>query len=178
LVLTAFAREGLTLWLGGDFAREGLPVVRWVAFGLLLNAMARVAFWLVQGVGRPDVPAKFHILEVVVYVPILWWSTRSFGIVGAAAAWTGRVALDAGLLFFASERLVPLPEGARTSLVATTGAALAMLSLVPSVESVPLRLTAVGAAASVFCFLCWRSLLSSDERAWVRGAASALRETA
>lgn len=178
LVLVAFAKEGLTTWLGGDFAREGSPVIRWVVFGLLLNAMARVSFWLVQGVGRPDLPAKFHLLEIVFYVPLLWWSTWSFGIGGAAAAWTGRIALDAGLLFFASERLVPLPKGARTPLVATALSALAMLGLIQLVESVPLRLAAVGVVAVGFACLCWRSLLSSDERAWVRSAVSAVRETA
>ena len=178
LVLVAFAREGLTIWLGGDFAREGAPVIRWIAFGLLLSAVSRVAFWLVQGVGRPDLPAKFHVLEIVVYVPLLWWSTWSFGIGGAAAAWTGRIALDAGLLLFASGELVPLPRGVRTRLMTTVLSALAALGLIQLVESVPLRLAAVSVVVAGFACLCWRGLLSSEERAWVRNAVSDVRVTA
>jgi O-antigen/teichoic acid export membrane protein len=164
----AFANEGLSLWLGKEFARQGAPIIRWVAFGLLVSALARVAFWFIQGIGRPDLPAKFHLLETVLYVPFLWWATRSFGIAGAAAAWTGRIALDAGLLFYASRRIAPFRWPDRSSLAAITTPAVAVLVLIPHVGSAPLRLAIVAAIAAAFPWLCWRFLLSSDERTSVR----------
>jgi O-antigen/teichoic acid export membrane protein len=166
LALAAFSSEGLDLWLGPEFAREGAPVVRWVAFGLLASALARVSFWLVQGVGRPDLPAKFHLAEIVLYVPLLWWATRTFGIVGAAAAWTVRVFLDTGLLLLASQRLVPLVRAARGPLAATAAAAGAGLVLIQRVAPLGLRAAIFVVGASGFFWLCWRHLLSWDEREW------------
>ena len=168
LALAAFGRDGLRLWLGTEFARQGAPVIRWVAVGLFVSSLARVAFWLVQAAGRPDLPARFHLLETVVYLPILWWATRSFGIAGAAAAWTGRVVLDAVLLFGASRRIVPLSRTDRASLAAISGAALAALALFPEAASAALRVGAVAITAAAFGAVYWRRLLSEEERRWLR----------
>ncbi|HEX5972737.1 MAG TPA: flippase, partial [Gemmatimonadaceae bacterium] len=40
LVLVLFAREGLTLWVGAAFAAASAPVLRWLAVGIFINAMA------------------------------------------------------------------------------------------------------------------------------------------
>ena len=177
LAIMAFGRDGLRLWLGAEFARQGAPVLRWVAFGLLVSALARVAFWLVQGVGRPDLPALFHAAELVVYVPLLWWATRSFGIVGAAAAWTARVVLDAVLLFGASQKFVPLSRSDRASLAVASATAFALLGLVPREGSVALRLAFVGSAAVGFAAVAWQLLLSPDERRRARRTLRPYRRT-
>jgi O-antigen/teichoic acid export membrane protein len=176
LALAAFAREGLALWLGEEFALRGAPVVRWIAIGLLVNALARVAFWLVQGVGRPDLPAKFHVLEMALYFPLLWWATRTFGITGAAAAWTGRVVLDAGLLLVASQRLVAFPAGARGPLAATGAAAIALVATIGRAGTVGFRTVALAALIVGFIGLWWRVLLSAAERTWVRNLATSQRD--
>lgn len=177
LALAAFGKEGLALWLGSGFAHEAAPVIPWIAIGLLVNALARPAFWLVQGAGRPDLPAKFHVMELVVYLPALWWATRSFGIAGAAAAWTGRVVLDVGLLFLASQRLVSLSRAIRLSLGATGAVAIAALVFVPSIESAGFRAAVLGTAAATFTGVCWRVLLSHDERDWVLRLLAGTRPT-
>ena len=40
LALVALAPEGLALWLGPDFARQSTAVLRWLAIGVFLNALA------------------------------------------------------------------------------------------------------------------------------------------
>jgi len=57
---------------------------------------------MVQGYGRPDIAAKFHLLELPFYLITLSLALRWYGIVGAAVAWTLRVTLDASLLFVAA----------------------------------------------------------------------------
>jgi len=100
LLLITFAGEGLQLWLGAEFATNSTMVLKWLAIGVYLNSLAQVPFALIQGVGRPDLTAKLHLMELPVYLAFLWWAIHAFGIEGAAVAWTARVFVDLSALLF------------------------------------------------------------------------------
>ncbi|MGH7323065.1 MAG: flippase [Candidatus Rokuibacteriota bacterium] len=105
LVLGFFAPEILAYWLGGDFATEGSTVLRLLAVGVLVNSLAQAPHTIVLASGRPDIPAKLHVLEVPLYCGLAWWLIHSHGIAGAAAAWLIRATLDAALMFLVARRL-------------------------------------------------------------------------
>lgn len=105
IVLILFAEDILHLWLGGEFAKKSTPVFQILAVGVLFNSLAQIPFALLQGLRRPDLTAKFHLLEVLLYVPLVWFLVKSTGVAGGALAWTLRVMLDALLLFWASWKL-------------------------------------------------------------------------
>jgi O-antigen/teichoic acid export membrane protein len=88
------------------FAEQGSTAIRILAFGVFVNAVAHVPSGVITAMGRPDVVAKFHILELFIHVPAAWFLITHFGIAGAAAAWTFRVTVDAALLFFTALRML------------------------------------------------------------------------
>jgi O-antigen/teichoic acid export membrane protein len=92
--LSLFATEGLTVWLGPQFAAHAAPAARVIALGCLLNGIATVHFAMVQAAGRPDWTALLHVLELPVYVALVLWLTSTFGILGTAIAWTLRMGID------------------------------------------------------------------------------------
>jgi len=104
--LIVFAGYILNLWLGQIFAEKSTIVFQLLAVGVLINAMANIPFALIQGFGRPDITAKFHLLELVIYVPLVVVLIHIFGIAGGALAWTIRVSIDAVLLYTASRKYV------------------------------------------------------------------------
>lgn len=106
LILVAFAHEGLELWLGAEFAQNSALVLQWLAVGVLINSLAHTPFALIQGAGRPDLTAKLHLLELPIYLLVLWWLLPLYGILGAAVAWTARAALDAVILFWLAQRFL------------------------------------------------------------------------
>lgn len=110
--LVALAPTLLRLWLGPEFARASAPSLELLAVGVMINGLALVPYSLLQALGRPDICAKFHLVELVLYVPMLLLFLRWWGITGAAAAWTLRVTLDAGLLLVAARRVVGAAEHA------------------------------------------------------------------
>jgi len=169
LVITAFAHEGLRWWLGGEFARYSAPVLQCLAVGVFINSIAQMFATLVQGIGRPDLSAKLHLLELPIYLPVLWWVIHAYGILGAAIAWTGRVAMDGVLLLWLSSRFLGdnnvLVKRTTAGLLAALGG-LAIPLLVPA--AVP-RAGVVFVILTVFVATAWFVVLGKDERASIEG---------
>lgn len=182
VLLIGGAADGLTLWLGPEYARESALALRILAVGVLVNAIAHVPFGLLQGWGRPDLPARFHLLELPIQVGLAWALVARFGIPGAALAWTGRVVLDAALLFTATSRLGLLRAAAlgaervpRALGLVLAGAAVALLGSA-TLPSLAARLALVGAVAAGTSILLWATAMTAEERgrivAMVRGKAA------
>ena len=112
LMIAALAPEGLRLWLGSEFARNSSGVLRWLAIGVFMNALARMPFALLLAAHRPDLTAKLHVAEVPFYCLFLWWILPRYGVEGAAIAWTLRVSADMAVLFVMSWRLLPSARSA------------------------------------------------------------------
>jgi O-antigen/teichoic acid export membrane protein len=109
IVLLLFGPMLLRFWLGETFAEQGGMAVRILAFGVLMNSLAHIPSSFIVAMGRPDVNAKFHMVELLVHLPIAWIFIHKFGVTGAAMAWTIRVTFDAALLFTAAARLLQTP---------------------------------------------------------------------
>jgi len=88
----------LQAWVGADFAAKSLQVTEWLLPGVLANGFAHVPYALLQSAGRADITGKLHVLELPLYAVLLVALTATYGIVGAAIAWTARAGLDALLL--------------------------------------------------------------------------------
>ena len=105
LVVIIFAKEILKLWLGIEFATESAMALRILSVGVLINSIGQTPYSLFQGTGRPDIPAKFHLLELPLHLVVAYILINHWGITGAALASTIRVTFDAFLLFIATFRI-------------------------------------------------------------------------
>lgn len=164
LVTVGLAQNGLTLWLGTEFAEKSYRVLQWLAIGVFINSLAQVPFALVQGVGRPDLTAKLHLIELPCYLLALWWLISTRGIEGAAIAWTCRVAIDAFILFVLAGRFLPTSSylGRKTlSLLAFALLTLAFASLALGFvqKGVFLLVTIL-----LFAVAAWFLILTPEER--------------
>lgn len=92
----------LDLWLGADFAEQGWMIVCVMSLGIFFNGIAHVPFGLIQAAGDARTTAQLHIVEFMLYVPMLLVGLKAWGILGAPIAWTIRVFIDLlALLLFA-----------------------------------------------------------------------------
>lgn len=98
-VLALIAHPLLAWWISEELATRSAGIMRILALGVVLNGLAYIPFAYIQGAGRADLTAKFHLIELAVYVPALLLLIQLYGVVGVAIAWVLRVALDAALLF-------------------------------------------------------------------------------
>ena len=107
LLVLLFAREVLTLWMGPAFASKSFHVLEWLSTGILINSVAHVPSSMIQAIGRPEVNAKIHTLELPVYLVLAWWMIGHYGILGAAIAWVLRVSVDTACFFAVGYRVLP-----------------------------------------------------------------------
>jgi O-antigen/teichoic acid export membrane protein len=108
VIITAFARDILQLWLGSDFAKESTPAFQILAAGVLVNSMVHVPYALIQALGRPDLTAKFHLAQLPLHAFLVWWLISLWGTTGAALAQSIRMIVEAVLIFVAAFRLTGL----------------------------------------------------------------------
>lgn len=163
LVTVAFAHEGLLLWLDAEFAEHSTPVLQWLAIGVFANSLAYMPFALLQGVGRPDIPAKFHLIQIVPYIVALKLAIDAFGIAGVAMVWTARVTIDlAGLLFMAEQVLDRSAHLRRASVMA--GVAIAVLFVVMAAPDLWTAALIALVALAVYGAGTWRFALDASEK--------------
>jgi len=99
IIIGVFANDILQIWLGNVFASKSTLLLKILSIGVLFNSLAQFPFALLQGIGRPDLPAKFHLIELIFYIGMVLYLVKNCGINGAAMAWTIRVSIDTLLLF-------------------------------------------------------------------------------
>jgi O-antigen/teichoic acid export membrane protein len=152
--------EALRLWVGAGFATQSGNVAQILIVGVLINALARYPFALVQSFGYANWAAMVHTLELPLYALALVVSLYHLGIMGAAYAWTTRICIDAVVFFVLSARLEPrlnrICARAVGGVFVICAAAVALIRL-------NLTLTVRIAAVIVLCGLCG-ALLVRDMR--------------
>lgn len=172
LVIVTLANNGLRLWLGAEFANNSTDVLRWLAVGVFLNSLAVLSWVLIQGAGRPDLTAKFHLIEVILYLPFLWLMVKHYGVQGAAIAWTARVLLDATFLTLAGQRFLRQQDRFTGRMGASTACALMLFWVATWPSTLAQRAVFL---AAVLLLLLGASLIFflPEERRWLRLAATA-----
>jgi O-antigen/teichoic acid export membrane protein len=180
LLVIAFARPILQFWLGNEFAAKSALVLQILCVGALFNAMAVLPFSFLQGLGRPDLTARFHLMELPIYVGVLWILVSHLGIVGAALAWTLRVTLDAFLLFAAILWLKLVSPRSFTSHSMQRMFAALLLFAVLLVPAWASGSPAVQAGFAVllllaFAIVAWRFVLDGTDRNLILGVAVQVR---
>ena len=174
LALFVFAPDLLRVWLGPAFAVEAGSALRILAVGVFLGGLAHLPLAVLYGAGRPDLPAKIHLAEVIVHLPLTYLLVRTWGVTGAALAWTLRCAADLLLYEIAVHRAIGQPqedsaerERARRLLWLAVGLAGVSCIALYAGLGISTAVALVASAILVYAFLGWSKVLNGDERrAW------------
>lgn len=164
LLIVSFAHETMDLWLDSGFARNSTIILQLLAIGVFINSLARIPYTLIQGIGRPDITAKLHLIELVVYLPLLWWATSVSGIKGTALAWVIRAAIDTLLLFGIAQRFFKYNPSTAMRTTWITGSAIIILSIFIFPMSIISRGTLLALALFIYLLVTWRLILSVEEK--------------
>jgi O-antigen/teichoic acid export membrane protein len=164
LVIVTLASEGLQLWLGDEFSLRSAAVLRWLAVGVFINALAQSPFAVIQGAGRPDVTGRLHLAELPLYVALLWVMVGRLGIEGAAMAWTARIVVDTLALFYLADRQLGGTGALMRPAAGLLATALALLGVGAALEGTGVRLAFLAVMLPLTLAAGWRRVLQPVER--------------
>jgi O-antigen/teichoic acid export membrane protein len=176
LALFAFAPTILGHWLGAEYAAQAGMALRILAVGVFIGGLAHLPLGVLYGAARPDLPAKIHVAQAIVYLPLTFGLVRAFGIAGAAWSWTLRNAADLVMYEWATRRAIgrcepDLAENARAKRLAILGIGLGAgfaLIVWRQPSSVAMGLVLVITGFVIYALIAWTSVFSAIERsAWL-----------
>lgn len=161
----------LRVWLGPPFPEESALALRFLAGATFLNALGFAPLALVEGTGRPDIVARYHLVELPVYAVVAGYGVAGWGVNGAALAWLLRMSWTIPLFFFICTRVAGLEwrsvfHGATRRTLGTSAVALTLsAALVPMGLGPGSRLLALGALTVVWAATVWVWGLDDADRA-------------
>lgn len=106
LITVTFSHEGISLWLGNNFAEKSTLVLQLLAIGVLLNGLAYIPFNFFQGIGKPHIPALANLIELPFYLLFLSLVIKQWGINGVALIWVLRILVDTLILFYLTNKII------------------------------------------------------------------------
>jgi O-antigen/teichoic acid export membrane protein len=92
----------LDVWIGSKLGHDAPRVAAILLMGVWVNGLAYIPYTYLQAQGRPDLPAKLHLIELLPFLAVLWVGVKLAGVQGGALAWSVRSAGDAALLAWVS----------------------------------------------------------------------------
>ncbi|MBM3294018.1 MAG: flippase [Candidatus Aminicenantes bacterium] len=173
ILAVAYGRFFMTAWLGEEYGRHCILVFQLLGIGFLAESLATIAFSFLQAIGRSDIPAKWHLLELILYLPAAWLLIKAYGIDGAAAAYLFRAVLNLVLMMSSAAklrglRIFAVPDrslgraakalGLLTALV-IAGQTLGFEDLASVAYTSPL--------AAAYAVVVWKAVLDRDEKSWL-----------
>ena len=90
---------------------------------------------LIQGIGRPDVVAKYHLVEFPIYAGVTFLLINYLGINGAALAWCLRMAWTIPIFSLICMKVAKVPlkslseNGTNRSIIVAAGILIASIAL-------------------------------------------------
>jgi O-antigen/teichoic acid export membrane protein len=158
LLTTTFAQEGLYLWLGADFSRKSSLVLQILAIGIFINSFANIAYTFIQGIGKPSITAKLHLLELPLYLLIVWQLAKMYGIEGVAIAWVLRIAVDAALLFYIADKFLAVVDKTKSRMILILLASLVLILISMDLKELQTKIIFLSISFLVISFAAYHSL--------------------
>lgn len=94
LLIILFSKLSLKIWLGDLFADNSWIILSVLSIGIYFNSLSQLPFTALQAEGSVKITANLHVIEFLIYLPLLFISLNYLGLVGAAIIWAFRSMLD------------------------------------------------------------------------------------
>lgn len=106
----------LNVWLGNEFAKSCAGVGEVILVGVWINALVIPHNARSMAMGNPRDVVMIYLFQIPIYIFMLWFGFQYYGVVGAAMAWTLRVAIDTSMLLRLNEAFITTIKHAAISM--------------------------------------------------------------
>ena len=106
IVGTFAAQPFLNVWLGKSFAAASAGVSELILLGVWVNALVFPHHARLMAKGKPRTVVMVYLIQIPIYLLMLWMGLKYWGVFGAAGAWSLRVLIDTSLLLYVNRALL------------------------------------------------------------------------
>ena len=110
LILLSHIGLGLILFFGQTYLKHGftnMPLAQdvidffWIfLLGITANGIGHILLSALHSHRELKLPALWHVISAVLYIPLLYWVVQVFGLTGAAVLWSVRSVIDTIVVYF------------------------------------------------------------------------------
>lgn len=100
----------LPWWIKKNLSVDSVSIGQILCVGVFANALAAMFYALLHAKGRADMTGKIHLVELPLFMLMLFFMTTKLGVIGAAWAWTGRMVFDLAALAWCAKKISYAPE--------------------------------------------------------------------
>jgi O-antigen/teichoic acid export membrane protein len=116
-----YSRQLLLHWVGTAFATTSFGTLRVLLVTYALLALAVLPYYLILGMGRPQVMAMFSIVTAIINVVLIFILIPTHGLIGAAIAYLASTVTIPVLILYVERRLLELERSPWPSLAVRLG---------------------------------------------------------
>lgn len=130
-------------WIGHDLAVTYYPVAIILLIGVWINGPSYIPHNMLPARGRPDIMARFYMIESLPFLLMLWAFVTWLGIYGAAIMWTLRSVSDATFCFIVTDSAKVFLRGIIPTVPAIALAAMASCMQISTINTILIIAVAV-----------------------------------
>ena len=169
-VFIFFSNEIMSVWVGSALATISRDVLVVLAGAYLSSALSAVSLSAVQGLGHPELKAKWDLVLAPSFILLAVLAIRSFGIMGAAVSRFVVLSADSVYLFLILKKILGLSIEEffpmRVRIMTFSGIGILLLGAILSFENVSLalRLSVYLCSFFIFAVLVWKKGMKEEDR--------------
>lgn len=163
LLIIAFAHEVIYLWLGEEFAIKSSFILQILAIGILMNSLSLIPNNYFQGIGKPNIPTLLNLLEFPIYILLMWFMIKTYGINGAAVAYMLFATIDALIMYIAANKLSLIKFHSKSYTLSFF--IMIILLLIPLLlNNIIVKIIFVFGLIAIFVTVTWKYYFSDEEK--------------
>jgi O-antigen/teichoic acid export membrane protein len=173
MILLIIARPFFTVWAGAEFGRESVFPFYILLAGVFFSLLVYIPNTILLSSGKSGLFARFYLLEILPYAALAYGLIQSFGIIGAALAWSIRETINAFMFIYFTKK--------HTGLTIAFGQHFSVL-FAGALVFVPAALVAffynnfslwvfilLPFSLAAYGWIIWNKFIDSEERTWATG---------
>lgn len=168
--LSIVAKPFFTIWAGEEFGRESVLPFYILLAGVAFNIVAYFPNTAIIAAGKMDILAKLYWIELAPFAVLVWVLAARFGAVGAAAAWSARVIVDAFIQFFLAKRIAEISYVQKNLLTFLAASAVMALPFAAKLYFGEMHIAVIVIAFAcliAYALIIWMAILEKAEISWL-----------
>lgn len=167
MMMITFSYDGLQLWLGNEFAIKSSLVLQFLSVGILMNSLSLIPNNFFQGIGKPRIPTLINLMELPIYILLMFYSIHFYGIIGAAFTFMLMASLDSIAMYLVAKKLFSIRFDSKST-VTIFLILIAMLVVPFFVNNIMLKTTLFLTFLALYILVAWKQFLSFEERKFIQ----------